>query len=159
MEHEHEAPRRLRALPSWLVSRVALQAARLVTERLAEAGVKRKHFSVLATLDELGPMSQAAIGRRLALDRSDLHAIVGDLEEGGLVGRERDATDRRRNVVALTGKGRTALKRLDARVQAAQDDLLAPLDPREREELRRLLARVVEHHAKRAEGAGAAGRG
>jgi MarR family transcriptional regulator, lower aerobic nicotinate degradation pathway regulator len=159
MDDERKAPARLWALPSWLVNRVALEASRLVAERLGEAGVRRKHFTVLATLDEFGPMSQAAIGRRLALDRSDLHAIVGDLEAAGLVARERDAADRRRNVVALTGKGRTALKRLDARVAAAQDELLAPLDAREREQLRRLLARVVEHHAKPAEGAGADARG
>jgi DNA-binding MarR family transcriptional regulator len=147
MENERDAPRRLWALPSWLVSRVALQASRLVTERLDAAGVRRKHFSVLATLDEFGPASQAAIGRRLALDRSDLHAVVGDLERDGLVDRARDPEDRRRNAVRLTPKGRAALKRLDARVQAAQDDLLAPLSPAERKELQRLLTRVVEHHA------------
>jgi MarR family transcriptional regulator, lower aerobic nicotinate degradation pathway regulator len=147
MDSERDAPRRLWALPSWLVSRVALQASRLTAERLGAAGVKRKHFSVLATLDEFGPASQAAIGRRLALDRSDLHALVSDLEHDGLVDRARDPEDRRRNVVRLTPKGRAALKRLDQRVQAAQDDLLAPLSPKEREQLRALLTRVVEHHA------------
>lgn len=148
MEHEHDAPRRLWALPSWLVSRVALQAGRLVAERLGDAGVKRKHFSVLATLEEFGPMSQAAIGRRLALDRSDLHAIVGDLERDGLVERARDEADRRRNAVALTAKGRAALKRLEARVARAQEELLEPLSAKEREQLVGLLTRVVEHHAK-----------
>ena len=141
-EHDYDPPRRLRALPSWLVNRVALQASRLV-----DAGVRRKHFSVLATWEEFGPMSQAAIGRRLALDRSDLHAIVGDLEGDGLLRRERDASDRRRNTVALTAKGRAALKRLDARVRQAQDELLAPLSAKEREQLAALLTRVVEHHA------------
>jgi DNA-binding MarR family transcriptional regulator len=147
MENERDAPRRLWALPSWLVSRTALQASRLVADRLGAAGVKRKHFSVLATLDEFGPASQAAVGRRLALDRSDLHAIVADLERDGLVDRARDPADRRRNQVRLTPKGRAQLKRLDARVQQAQDDLLAPLSKAERRELRRLLTRVVEHHA------------
>lgn len=147
MENERDAPRRLRALPSWLVSRAALQAGRLTGERLGEVGLRRKHFSVLATLDEAGPLSQAAIGRRLALDRSDLHAIVGDLERDGLVERARDPGDRRRNTVRLTAKGRGALKRLDARVQAAQDDLLAPLSAAERRQLVALLTRVVDHHA------------
>jgi MarR family transcriptional regulator, lower aerobic nicotinate degradation pathway regulator len=147
MENERDAPRRLWALPSWLVSRAALQAGRLVTERLGAAGVKRQHFSVLATLDEFGPASQAAVGRRLALDRSDLHAIVNDLEADGLVDRARDPVDRRRNQVRLTAKGRAQLKRLDARVRQAQDDLLAPLTRPEREQLQRLLTRVVEHHA------------
>ncbi|HET6509750.1 MAG TPA: MarR family transcriptional regulator [Baekduia sp.] len=147
MENERDAPRRLWALPSWLVSRAALQASRLTGERLGQAGVRRKHFSVLATLDEAGPLSQAAIGRRLGLDRSDLHAIVGDLEGDRLVARTRDPEDRRRNVVALTPKGRATLARLDARVQAAQDDLLAPLSAAERKQLVALLTRVVEHHA------------
>jgi DNA-binding MarR family transcriptional regulator len=147
MENERGAPARLWALPSWLVARTALHASRVVTERLAAAGVKRKHFSVLVTLDEGGPASQAALGRRLALDRSDLHAIVADLERDGLIDRRRDPGDARRNLVRLTSKGRVALKRLDARVQAAQDDLLAPLSAAERRELTRLLTRVVEHHA------------
>ena len=56
----------------------------------------------------------------------------------------RDDTDRRRNVVALTRTGRSALSRLDKRVDAAQDALLAPLSAAERRELRRLLERVAQ---------------
>jgi DNA-binding MarR family transcriptional regulator len=147
MDDDRRAPARLRALPSWLVSRTALQAARLVGEQLAEAGVTRRHFSVLVALEDGGPTSQAALGRRLGLDRSDLHAIVGALERDGLVERRRDPADARRNLVRLTPKGRGAIKRLDARVQAAQDALLAPLDDAERRRLIALLTRVVEHHA------------
>jgi DNA-binding MarR family transcriptional regulator len=149
MEHEHDAPRRLWALPSWLVNRVALTATRLTADQLATLDLTRKDFSVLATLDEFGAASQAAIGRRLALDRSDLHAVVNALEHRGLIERARDADDRRRNVVKLTAKGRAALKRLDARVAQAQDELLAPLSSAERQQLIALLARVVEHHADR----------
>jgi MarR family transcriptional regulator, lower aerobic nicotinate degradation pathway regulator len=147
MENERDAPARLWALPSWLVSRTALHAGRIVGERLAAAGVRRKHFSVLVTLADGGPASQAALGRRLALDRSDLHAIVADLERDGLVDRRRDPDDARRNLVRLTPKGRASLKRLDARVEAAQDELLAPLTEAERRQLTRLLTRVVDHHA------------
>jgi DNA-binding MarR family transcriptional regulator len=149
MENEHDAPRRLWALPSWLVNRVALAASRITADQLAAVGLTRKDFSVLAALDEFGPASQAAIGRRLALDRSDLHAVIGGLEDHGLIERARDAIDRRRNVVKLTAKGRAALKRLDARVEQAQDELLAPLSSAERQQLVALLARVVEHHADR----------
>lgn len=147
MENERDAPRRLWALPSWLVSRAALSAGRVVTERLAAAGVRRKHFSVLVTLDDGGPTSQAALGRRLGMDRSDLHAIVADLDRDGLIDRERDPADARRNLVRLTPKGRAALRRLDAKVEEAQDELLAPLSAAERRQLTRLLTRVVEHHA------------
>ena len=140
------APRRLWRLPSWLVSQVALQGARLVGDGLAADGLRRYHFTVLVALDEDGPTSQAALGRRLSIDRSDMVAVINDLERDGLVARERDADDRRRNVIHLTPSGERALKRLDARVAEAQDALLAPLSAKERRELERLLTRVVEHH-------------
>lgn len=147
--NERGAPKKLWSLPSWLVSRVALRAAKIVGAELDAAGVRRKHFSVLVALAESGPASQADLGRRLALDRSDLHAVVADLERDGLVDRERDPADARRNRVKLTARGRAQIRRLDAKVEAAQDELLAPLSKAERAELTRLLTRVVEHHAER----------
>jgi MarR family transcriptional regulator, lower aerobic nicotinate degradation pathway regulator len=147
MNDERDAPRRLWALPSWLLARASLSAQRTVTAKFAAAGVRRKHFSVMVALDDSGPTSQAQLGRRLALDRSDLHAIVADLEREGLIDRERDPDDGRRNRVRLTAKGRAQLRRLDKKVEQAQDELLAPLTAAERAQLTALLTRVVEHHA------------
>jgi DNA-binding MarR family transcriptional regulator len=140
------APRRLWQLPSWLVSQVALQGQRLVGEGLAADGLRRYHFTVLVALDEDGPTSQAALGRRLSIDRSDMVAVINDLERDGLVARERDDDDRRRNLIRLTPAGERALRRLDARIDEAQTALLEPLSAKERNELKRLLTRVVEHH-------------
>ena len=140
---EYDPPSRVRRLPSWLVAQTARRAQRLVEDALAQEGARRQHFVVLTSLAEQGAASQAALGRRLWIDRSDLHAILNDLEERGWVARVRDDQDRRRNVVALTRAGRTALARLDKRVDAAQDALLAPLPAADRRELRRLLERVI----------------
>lgn len=140
----YDPPRRLRQLPSWLSSAVARKAQRLVTEALAQEGARRQHFTVLTSLAEQGPASQAALGRRLWIDRSDIHAILNELERGGLVRRGRDKEDRRRNVVALTPRGTAALKRLDTRVDAAQNELLQPLSATDRRELRRLLEQLVD---------------
>jgi DNA-binding MarR family transcriptional regulator len=118
-----------------------------VSEALAKDGVRKHHFTVLLALDEHGSSSQAALGRRLGIDRSDLHAVLNDLERDGLVGRVRDEQDRRRNAVELTRAGARALKRLDARVQAAQESLLEPLSTAERRQLCRSLTRLAEHHA------------
>jgi MarR family transcriptional regulator, lower aerobic nicotinate degradation pathway regulator len=141
---EGDAPRRLRGLPSWLVARVALLGARTVTEHLDEADMRRAHYALLVALREDGPASQAALGRRLAADRSDMHRTVAEMEARGLVARAPDAADRRRNVVTLTAEGAAALRGVDARVDAAQDELLAPLAPDERAELVRLLTRVLD---------------
>jgi DNA-binding MarR family transcriptional regulator len=98
---------------------------------------------VLTSLAEQGAASQATLGRRLWIDRSDLHAILGELEAAELIARVRDAEDRRRNVVTLTSAGRAALKRLDKRIDAAQEALLEPLAPADRHRLRELLQRVL----------------
>ena len=143
-ETEYDPPLRLQRLPSWLAAQVARRAQRLVEEALAREGARRQHFVVLTSLAEQGPASQAALGRRLWIDRSDLHAILNELESSGQVARVRDETDRRRNVVALTRAGRAALARLDKRVDAAQEELLAQLPAADRRELRRLLERVVQ---------------
>jgi MarR family transcriptional regulator, lower aerobic nicotinate degradation pathway regulator len=141
---EYDPPRRLRQLPSWLSSAVARKAQRLVSEALAQEGARRQHFTVLTSLAEQGPASQATLGRRLWIDRSDLHAILNELERDGLVRRVRDEHDRRRNVVALTQRGTAALKRLDKRVDAAQKALLEPLSPTDRRELHRLLGQLID---------------
>jgi MarR family transcriptional regulator, lower aerobic nicotinate degradation pathway regulator len=134
---------RLDRLPSRLLGQAALRADRLVADALAEEGVRRHHYAVLATLADHGPASQAELGRRLWIDRSDMHAVLADLERAGLVTRARDAEDRRRNVVEVTPAAAPALNRLDARVGEAQAALLAPLDAAEREQLLDLLERVV----------------
>lgn len=141
---DYDPPQRLRTLPSWLLSRAAWAAQIEVRDALARERVRRHHFTVLLTLAEAGAASQAALGRRLGMDRSDMAAVVADLERDGLIGRERDPRDKRRNVVTLTDAGAAALARLQERVDAAQEALLEPLSPAERAELLRLLSRIVE---------------
>jgi DNA-binding MarR family transcriptional regulator len=143
------APAGLWALPSWLLNQAAQAGNRLVGARLGRSGLRTYHFSTLLALGENGPASQAELGRRLWMDRSDTAEVVADLERAGYVSRRRDPTDLRRNVVALTPDGGAALERLAAEVARAQDELLAPLAPEEREALVRLLTRVVEHHRSR----------
>ncbi|HEX3617125.1 MAG TPA: MarR family transcriptional regulator, partial [Solirubrobacteraceae bacterium] len=113
-----------------------------VTNALAGEGVGRQHFTVLASLAEHGSASQADLGRRLWLDRSDTHAIVSALEQSGLVQRTTDPADQRRKVVTITTNGKRTLKRLQTRIQSAQDRILAPLDAHEREQLIALLTRI-----------------
>jgi DNA-binding MarR family transcriptional regulator len=141
---EYNPPVRVRRLPSWLTSEVARKAQRLVSEALAQEGARRQHFTVLTSLSEQGTASQAALGRRLWIDRSDLHAILNELESDGLVARVRDEQDRRRNLVTLTPAGKAALKRLDKLIDAAQSALLEPLSTSDRREFRRLLGRLVD---------------
>jgi DNA-binding MarR family transcriptional regulator len=141
----HNAPERLKALPSWLINQASTHAQRIVAEHLHGAHVgHRYHYSLLAALAETGPTSQAELGRRIGLDRSDVTATVNLMEQLGLLERVPDPADRRRNLVSLTEPGRRHLEEMDAVVSAAQNDLLAPLSGPERAELVRLLRLVAQ---------------
>lgn len=141
-----DAPERLQRLPSWLLNQAAIPANRLVAEAFGAAGLRRHHYAMLTVLAEGGPSSQAELGRRTMIDRSDVVAAVDELAEQRLVVRAADPADRRRNVISLTAAGTRRLRELDALVDGAQAQLLAPLAARERKQLVALLRRVVAHH-------------
>lgn len=142
-----DAPERLRTLPSWLINQVAAVSHRLVAENLRHThSAHRHHYAVLAALAEGGPSSQADLGRRIGLDRSDVTAAVNLLEEHGMLERTPDPADRRRNLVSLTPAGVAHLAEVDAVIGAAQDDLLAPLTDADRAALIQLLRRIAAHH-------------
>lgn len=141
------APTRLRTLPSWLLTQTALHTQRLVTEGLAAADAYRYHYSLLSALEEFGPASQADLGRRCGIDRSDMVAMVNELTASKLIERTADASDRRRNIITITPAGRRRLRKLDRVVAGIQDHVLGPLALGERKQLVSLLTRVLDHQS------------
>ncbi|MET7773580.1 MarR family transcriptional regulator [Nocardia sp. NPDC005366] len=149
MEIAHDgAADRLRALPTRLVNQVAIVADRATERALEHTGSRRHHYALLTTLRAFGPDSQAELGRRTRIDRSDIVAALNDLAERGFIERSPDPGDRRRNIVTITGAGARHLDELDHRLDAAQDDLLAGLSESQRSELVVLLTRILDHHAR-----------
>jgi DNA-binding MarR family transcriptional regulator len=144
---DNATPSRLMEKPTWLLSQVSMHAHRLLTEELATAGSRGYHYRLLAALQEFGPASQARLGRRTGMDRSDVVAALNDLAGRGMVERSPDPADRRRNVITITPDGTAHFQRLDRLLAGVQDELLAPLSPAERELLTGLLTRVLDHHA------------
>jgi MarR family transcriptional regulator, lower aerobic nicotinate degradation pathway regulator len=144
MEAE-SAPERLRSMPTWLLSQAALLGQRIGADALAAVGAHRSHYAVLAALDEYGPASQAALGRRCGIDPSDMVALTAVLTADGLVERRPDEADRRRNLVTITAAGRRRLDALGEAAAGAQDELLAPLSTAERTRLTGMLTRIVDH--------------
>ncbi|WP_435829089.1 MarR family winged helix-turn-helix transcriptional regulator [Saccharopolyspora shandongensis] len=141
-----KTPARLTARPSWLLTQLAVHVHRLVTDGFGEAGARGYHYRILAALDEFGVASQAELGRRCNMDRSDVVAAINELAEQGFVERTPDPDDRRRNLVTLTKAGDRQLRRLDRALDEVQDDLLGPLPAEDRQTLTRLLTRLLAHH-------------
>jgi MarR family transcriptional regulator, lower aerobic nicotinate degradation pathway regulator len=142
-------PTRLTSRPTWLLNQTSGHAHRLLADALASADAIGYHYRLLAALAEFGPASQATLGRRTGIDRSDVVAALNDLTGRGLAQRSPDPSDRRRNSITITPAGTQQLRRLDTVVADAQDQLLAPLTPAERQQLTRLLTRILDHHTTR----------
>ena len=143
---EDARPAVLMRKPSWLISEAARVAQRLRTDELAATGSRGYHYRLLAALQEFGPASQASLSRHTGMDRSDVVAAVNELAARGLADRSPDPADRRRNVITITPAGTAHLQLLEKLLGRVQDQLLAPLSPAEREQLTRLLTRILAHH-------------
>ena len=138
-------PARLRTNPTWLLTHAAHVVQRLVAEVWTATDARRYHYAVLAALAEFGPASQAAIGRRCEIDRSEVVAVINELAEQGYVERTTDPTDRRRNTITLTPAGLAQLHRIDAALATLQDTVFALLSPAERTQLTQLLTKILDH--------------
>lgn len=143
---DEQTPTALTELPSWLLTQSAAQAQRIVTERFAAAGARTYHFRLLATLVEFGPASQAALGRRSSIDRSDVVAALNELESDGYVERSPDPADGRRNIITITTAGKRQHKRLTNLVGKAQEEIFAPLSATDRARLATILGKLLAYH-------------
>ncbi|MCC2333547.1 MarR family winged helix-turn-helix transcriptional regulator [Cellulomonas wangsupingiae] len=141
-------PARLRATPSWLLTQAATLTQRVITTALAEVGATRYQYAVLAALEEFGPLSQAELGRRCHIDRSDIVATVNDLTAHDYADRRQDPGNRRQNLITLTDAGRRRLEQVAATLDAAQADLLSGLAQADRDALTSTLQRILDARAK-----------
>jgi DNA-binding MarR family transcriptional regulator len=128
-----------------LIVRLSRMAGYRLGEALAAMEMRTHEFSVLNFLAEAGPVSQQQVGQALRINPSNLVGLLDLLEGDGLLVRARDPQDRRRHLVQLTPVGRRRLAHAWQAAEAAEEDLLSPLAPAERDQLRSALERLVGH--------------
>lgn len=136
-------PPSLARYASYLSAQVSKAASRILTEGLARHELRLPHFAVLAALEDLGPQCQQDLCDALDHDKSHMVGFVDDLEERGLLVRERDTEDRRRWRVGITEDGRALLGDLHAVEARCQEELFGVLTDDQREVLVGLLQGVV----------------
>jgi DNA-binding MarR family transcriptional regulator len=136
-------PAALRNRGSFALIRLAALVRQDCAEQLAPFGIGQAQHGILCCLDEFGPCFQKDVAARLGLDSGDLVAHLDGLQDAGLISRERDTRDRRRQVLTITESGRRVLRQAETELDESSHGVLTVLSPAERAELRRLATRVL----------------
>ena len=133
----------LRARLGYLLKHAFLELQEIYSGHLAHCAVNVRELSVLLLLEGREPQSQQQAAAGLGVDRTTMVGLLDGLEDKGLLTRQPDPVDRRRNVLVLTTAGRRAMKDAKAASDRAERELLASLSSVEADQLRALLARIV----------------
>jgi DNA-binding MarR family transcriptional regulator len=122
------------------------QLNRVVYRRATEEvlGIKLKQLITLEILARNEGCLQQELGQTLMVDSNNCVLLLNELDDHGYVERRRDPQDRRRHIVVITPAGMKALKKAEAKLEALEGEVLANLDPEEREQLRGLLSRAMD---------------
>jgi len=126
----------------YLLKHAQLRLAELTASAMAPFGITGRQLAVLIAIDSRAPLSQQEVARRLGVDRTTMVLLIDELENKRLVQRRQDPGDRRKNVVALTGAGRTTLRAASSASAEAERLFLGSLPGDEATQLRQAL-RVV----------------
>ena len=105
--------------------------------------IKPGRFPALAIIHLNPGISQSALGRAIARDKSTVSPLIKDLQKNGFISRKPSAYDRRSVTLSLTKKGERTLDRLHARAKEHEtelDRIVGASKPR----LMSLLGKIIE---------------
>ena len=136
-----QAPYRLEDQVGFLM-RVAMQRHTTIFMAQMIEDLTQTQFAALARLHAVGTCSQNHLGRLIHLDAATIKGVVDRLRARGFVQTASDPEDRRRHAVALTETGRAVVRKAERIALQISADTLAPLTPRERNDLIALLRKL-----------------
>jgi MarR family transcriptional regulator, temperature-dependent positive regulator of motility len=133
-------------VPAHLARRFHQICLGLTAEVTEQAGLTPVEYAVLASLETVPDIEQAALARRLGIDPVSAHHMVNRLTAAGYVERRVSAVDRRARALRLTQRGQALRDRLRKGAVAAQDRILSPLPASDRAKFLEMLTKLVEDH-------------
>jgi DNA-binding MarR family transcriptional regulator len=129
---------------AFLLAQLGAHAAAAFAERIRPLELTPPQAGVLRRLGQVPGQSQRGLADALGMHAPRLVALIDELEERGLVERERDTDDRRNYAISLTDKGRGALAALARVAREHELAITAALDADERGQLLVLLRRLAD---------------
>ncbi|MFJ2316527.1 MarR family winged helix-turn-helix transcriptional regulator [Glutamicibacter sp. NPDC087661] len=141
--NEHRIPQFQWNSLSYLTARAGRIGTQELTELMESESLSRHHFTIICALEEFGGISQSDLADRSNVNRGHLVAYLDQLSSRGILEREVDPEDRRRNVITLTPEGRKFAARAMEAASHNEAKVFGALDEPQREQLRALLQLVA----------------
>ena len=143
MVMDEQAPlRQLTADPGFLLSRVGAAVRAGFRDVLAGWDVRPQQYLVLLILDGSDGVSQQELCTAAGVDSGNMVELLDGLEALGYVQRTRDPRDRRRHLVTITVRGRSALAELREAVARYDQRFFGRLSAAEQQQLVATLAKL-----------------
>lgn len=137
---------RLEHAPGHLIRRAHQISVAVFSEETAGHGMTPVQFAILHTLMGESGIDQVTLAGRVGFDVATIGSVIARLEAKGWLHRQAAENDRRRKLLWLTPEGERVGQAIRARVEAAQQRILAPLAPPEQQQLLALLVKLVTNH-------------
>jgi DNA-binding MarR family transcriptional regulator len=132
--------------PGHLIRRAHQLAVAIFMEETAGFDITPVQFAILNALIADPGEDQVTLAAKVAFDAATFGSVIARLESKGWVRREPDGQDRRRKRLWVTTEGEGAALSLKRTVGKVQSRIVGPLDPTERDQLVRLLGKLVAGH-------------
>jgi len=132
--------------PGHLIRRAQQIAVAEFARETADQDVTPVQFAFMQALLTSPGQDQITLANRVAFDAATSGSVIGRLEAKGWVRREADVQDRRRKLLYVTPLGARMLARMNAAVEKAQQNILAPLSAADQLAFMQLLSRLVAGH-------------
>ena len=129
----------------WLLGAVFRAYVKTTEHAVAEVPGGPRGYQILTAAANGLVGTQLALAHQLGIDRTVMTYLLDDLEQAGLIERQPDPADRRARRIVATPTGTTLAQELSGRLERVEGQVLAPLEPTEREALRTLLRRIALH--------------
>lgn len=130
--------------PGFLVRRLNQIHYALFFEECAEFDITPVQYGVLTTISLQPGVDQNSIAQDVGIDRTNVADVLRRLARRGLVRRARGKEDRRTLLTWLTPAGEQLTKSMLGAMRRAQERLLAPLAPEEREQFMAMMLRMID---------------
>ena len=133
-------------MPGHLIRRAQQISTALFTDECGVFDLTSVQYAALCAIKANPNVDATRLSALIAFDRSTIGDVVERLESKGWISRRSSPQDRRIKLLRLSPAGTKLLVQVGPAVRRVQERLLAPLAPRDRAIVIRLLAQLAACH-------------